>query len=1045
VGKLQSIGEWSNPSDEERARSQRAERRMLRRAREAELPRKLPNFPRPPNNAMAPPLQNEDDIISNPSEENLIALEQTGRVHQKVLSNSMESSRMIPDISHSRAVSGQHSLRDLTQVHSRTTSNQNVLTHNPEPSLSGRRNSLNPFAKPFVFGGLPESDSRTSGTAQATSTFGHFRLPSLGKPLNAAAQEFKPSTFTFRPPPDVPQLTFPAETARPLPLPPAGQFAGIRQGREKRQRRGSSASYQGEDSMESFRFPNPARRSEPSSPNTDRRPTSFQSSAQPLAFDSFPGRLPFMPQESLPLSLMANDGSLDETLQEHSTVRAENGNLVSPIESSAPPSAAVKPKRTPLPLNFKHPTSSNTIPAGVFKALANGDDRTRRSVRSRLDSRDIFEHVPRQSLDDSIVPPISQQISRMRLVTDPGSREPQELDDIFGSGVKRRSSLPSALHSPANSSDSHSSDMAMDLTGKSELQRRRLQKQDQLLSEQIEAAQVVRGQSMSPTTKAMITEVVSLFRAQLQESASRGLDESQMDARGELDFELIKDVIQQGQAESRDVLHRALSQFAEQVAQPRSLNGLSQDTKSFLEQLHAGTVDKLAATISQLSDHFESMGHARQTWKSEGLVGELVSVLTPVITSLRSDSVDYEYLTNLLSQAVKPHISQLIDLASDKRETAGLIVERLIPLIQASQPAPGFDSDDICHKLASEIRKVIAPIDPFEIKEHVADLVVERLDSRLTLRNRTFNVDAVSQKIDESVAHLLQPIQSVASNLDVLIESQEHLSTRHDDLTSLLKDALSLLSDLPNRLTLAVETFSSMASPEVDENTVHMKSTVENLLRGQTSLSLHHEELLSLHKDILDQLHALPDSFSAATSVLQVAHADFASSHENTKRDLEEQRKLNADYQTQLAKARTAHGQARVEKDLINEKLTEVAKDRDLLLAEVKEAQANAATKAAEILSHQTRTSKLEEALSQALARLQASDVAAQTSEERIANLEHLNNELISENQSLKLKVCQKIHHVTSSNDFGYASDRSSRSSRKWLLRVVVNRLRNNP
>jgi hypothetical protein len=53
----------------------------------------------------------------------------------------------------------------------------------------------------------------------------------------------------------------------------------------------------------------------------------------------------------------------------------------------------------------------------------------------------------------------------------------------------------------------------------------------------------------------------------------------------------------------------------------------------------------------------------------------LLENLTPILTSLRSEPVDYEFLTDQLTQAVILHISQLIDLASDKR---GLLDSSLI-------------------------------------------------------------------------------------------------------------------------------------------------------------------------------------------------------------------------------------------------------------------------------------------------------------------------------------------------------------------------------
>ena len=70
----------------------------------------------------------------------------------------------------------------------------------------------------------------------------------------------------------------------------------------------------------------------------------------------------------------------------------------------------------PIPLDFKHPVSTNTVLAGLFKELANGGsgnsngnkasaakenkECTRRIMRSRLSSCEIFEYVARPSLDD---------------------------------------------------------------------------------------------------------------------------------------------------------------------------------------------------------------------------------------------------------------------------------------------------------------------------------------------------------------------------------------------------------------------------------------------------------------------------------------------------------------------------------------------------------------------------------------------------------------------------------------------------------------------
>jgi hypothetical protein len=78
------------------------------------------------------------------------------------------------------------------------------------------------------------------------------------------------------------------------------------------------------------------------------------------------------------------------------------------MELPRPPS--FKPKRAPMPLDFTHPVSNNTVPAGLFKALVSGGDA--RSIRSRMNSRDLSEHLHRPSLDDFKVPAIARQAAR---------------------------------------------------------------------------------------------------------------------------------------------------------------------------------------------------------------------------------------------------------------------------------------------------------------------------------------------------------------------------------------------------------------------------------------------------------------------------------------------------------------------------------------------------------------------------------------------------------------------------------------------------------
>jgi chromosome segregation ATPase len=127
-----------------------------------------------------------------------------------------------------------------------------------------------------------------------------------------------------------------------------------------------------------------------------------------------------------------------------------------------------------------------------------------------------------------------------------------------------------------------------------------------------------------------------------------------------------------------------------------------------------------------------------------------------------------------------------------------------------------------------------------------------------------------------------------------------------------------------------------------------------------------------------------------------------------SKHDLDEIRRLktqNAEIQVQLAKARGAHGQVRVEKDNLVEKIGIVESDRDRYRSQLEELQSSFAAQATNTAAVESRNSELEEALSQALAGLKASDVSAQTYQERITELEKANRELTLQNQSLKSKV----------------------------------------
>ncbi|KIJ60084.1 hypothetical protein HYDPIDRAFT_99380 [Hydnomerulius pinastri MD-312] len=1049
----ESIGEWSNPSDEERARQERMHRRLLRqRKQEIETPRRIPNFPAPPTNIFGMPLRSDYDLVSNPSEDGMHAEQRAAFLGVDPLdfplgpsSTSTPGRRPLPPLPHSRGTSGRFSSHDPALAHSRAGSEQFGMEQRAAPIVpSSSSGTLNPHAKPFVFG-----TSRGSGTwgsfdgvpPPPAPTFGHTRLPSFGKPLNAAAQEFKPGGFTFRPPPGVPQLTFPvSELARPLPVPPT-KSSPIRaqQGREKRQRRGSHTtgtatddedSDSGKENMASFRFPGETprsmRRSAPTSPRGAGSQEFYVGGGplQALTFSGFPTVSLPRTEEPEEIDPEADD---EEDLPDNNVDEPEND------ENQFPTVAPAKTRRAPIPLDFKKPTSSNTLPAGVFKALV-GSEKTRRTVRSRLSSREIFDHSQRPSLDDFSVPPIamSQNRSRTRLVTDPGyNRETFQSPDIFTPAIKRRSSLP-ALHSAHNSTLSGVSIPALNLTKRLEAQALEDkiesmldEKFHMLRSELAHSHQNAAGPSISPTTEDAITEVVALFRTQLQESAARGLDDSQMDARGELDLELIRDVVQQGNAESLLLLQTELREVLARMEHSRQSAPAASNTMDVIpviDQMNHRNLQVIMNSLSQLSNKVDRARPFNDQYERDSFIEEIMTAFNPHLKALRPEAVDYDVLTARLSQAVKPNIEQLIDLAADKRETAGLIVDSILPLLP--NPAhSALDTNAVIAQITSEVRRVIAPIDAHEIKEQVADLVVERLDSRLAVRDKTFNVEVVSEKVTESVSGLLQSINDVVPKLDQVVESQSSLTATNDDLTAKHADMAALVSGLPSQLEelkraveSAKETPSLPASSESNEallSTLHLlQTTVEGIANGQNSTLSQKDELISLqkslHQELSDRISALPESLSAAVNILQTAHAEFAVSRDTSKCDADEIRKLKAsnnDLQVQLAKARGAHGQVRVEKDNLGERLKDVESERERLRAQVEELQTSMRTQAADMTAVELRNSELEDALSQSLARLKTSDVAAQSHQEKIAELEKSNKEAAAEQQNLKSQL----------------------------------------
>ncbi|VDB86823.1 unnamed protein product [Peniophora sp. CBMAI 1063] len=774
-----------------------------------------------------------------------------------------------------------------------------------------------PRLDPIPVAPRPFSNSNSNTNSDKENVAGLGPKPVLGGLDTTVDKPLSESTpFTFRAPagPSVPQFTFPQDN-----------MSSIRstQGREKRQRRMSDVGLESEEDMAD----------EEAEADEDEDDYGVRTPDEERA-KSFR----FPPNANVEKELGASTSTFggvaspepEEDLGTGAAVSARNMGINGAHELPVPPSMS-RARRAPIPLDFKHPVSTNTVPAGLFKALgassgpSTEDERTRRAVRSRLGSRDLDANSRAalsrsDSLDDVHVPAISRKISRGRLVTDPVV-QPTLPTLPGGRNHHRRSSLP-AVSTSSLSEAAGLGDANMSVAHRLELLNHVEDRLEALLDAKLGALQ--------------LDEVLTLFKAQLEDAAAIGLrehEDSQRDARGELDLEIIRDTLEQNLADARAAMRMDLE-----------------------EALAAHRSAVQAPTLPSLSS---------------------LTVQSP-----SSEPVDYDALTTRLAQAVKPHISQLIDLASDKRETAALIVEALRPALSSltpvpprvptpKPPAPAFDSA----ALLQDIKTIVAPLDAHELKEHVADLVVARLDARLSTRDRT---------IDNLPARVAEPVKEAVNMLSELARSQDALATHTRSIPDEVRAALA--AALPKDQPITMATLS------------RIEEALKLLSAGQKTLAEQSNGTMA----VLGRLGAIPDAVTA----VEALRTSFASAA--TKDDLEALRSAlstSNETQLQLAKARAQYGNARAEKDILAELRRESDAERDRLRSQVEELNAALVSRSTEAAAAQARSAELNEALSQSLARLKASDVANSTQAERIAELEKSNRALAADKEAMGLKV----------------------------------------
>ena len=239
------------------------------------------------------------------------------------------------------------------------------------------------------------------------------------------------------------------------------------------------------------------------------------------------------------------------------------------------------------------------------------------------------------------------------------------------------------------------------------------------------------------------------------------------------------------------------------------------------------------------------------------------------------------------------------------------------------------------------------------------------------------------------------------------------------DLSSIQKEISGALADLPQRLSGAIDALSSAqtefqtakaARPDNDASNKALRSienVVSTISTEQKKLVEQNQEFADFCQDIIKHINSLPEAMVEATKVLQNAHAEFAT-RDTSHKDSEEIKRLmaeNANLQVQVAKARGAHGQVRVEKDMLNERVKVAEADAERLNERMESLQDSMSKKAADMVTLEAKNVELEEALARALERLKAADVQAQSQQEKLAELEKAKSEFIVEKHQLIAKV----------------------------------------
>lgn len=334
----------------------------------------------------------------------------------------------------------------------------------------------------------------------------------------------------------------------------------------------------------------------------------------------------------------------------------------------------------------------------------------------------------------------------------------------------------------------------------------------------------------------------------------------------------------------------------------------------------------------------------------------------------------------------------------------------MLPSIAADFP----DTTTLSAQFLHELQRLVNTIDTHEIKEQVADLVVERLDSRLSLRDQSFTSEMNADKFSQRIMHLLQPsftaIQGCLGDVSASIpqlNSLESLLSKEQIFGHASSDVLQAISSNNQSILSVKDLVNAMSKSNHDVCGAVQQletATKDASMRSQNS-GKHVERLVSLHQDMLDRLMALPDTFIAATSILQSVQNDIDRANRLSEKNASEHKSHSLDLQAQLTRMQDANTQMRLENEHFQEKLSLGEAERDSDKQRIHELEQSLQRGQSTMHTFTTVNADLEKALSKTLQKLEDSIVAAQSQSEHWGRLERNNMILQDTQQAHMLKV----------------------------------------